>query len=281
MSLINDALKRTKQNQQQPGEKPVFPGAGSGSPLQPVDERDSGSNRFVWIVVLLILVVGGIWFMRRGTPTGSTASDATRNVQPAQTNQARQPNPVERAAATAQKWADRQEDQTTARPASTPPAPAAALSLSVKPETVPVTSPQVAAETPAKLSTPPVPAVQPAVAIESASSTTASPQPAAAPVSSATIASPPEAKPGDSTTASSPTTTPPTSTPVVAASAPPPPAPEMKLQGIFFRLKKPSALINGRTVTIGDEVDGARVIAIDRQSVKLMISGKISVLTLR
>ncbi|MSU62447.1 MAG: hypothetical protein EXS31_08630 [Pedosphaera sp.] len=282
MSLINDALKRTKQNQQQPDEKPVIPGAGSGLPLQPVDERNSGSNRFVWITVLLILIIAGIWFMRRGTTTESAASGATGNVQSTQPDQLRPSNPIERAAATAQKWADRQDDQTTARPASTRTAPGAApLSVTVKAEPAKVAASQAAAESPSKISTQPVPAAQPTVTAESASSTTATPKSAPAALSSATSASRPEAKPGDPATSSVGTTSQPVSVPVVPASAPPPPAPEMKLQGIFFRLKKPSALINGRTVTIGDDVDGARVISIDRQSVKLMISGKTSVLTLR
>ena len=49
--------------------------------------------------------------------------------------------------------------------------------------------------------------------------------------------------------------------------------PPLKIQGIFFRLSKPSVLINNRTLFLGDEVDGVRVVGIERSSVKVRFKG--------
>lgn len=57
---------------------------------------------------------------------------------------------------------------------------------------------------------------------------------------------------------------------VVADIAEAPPAiPALKLQGIFYRISNPTALINGKTVGVGEKVEGARVIQINRQDVSL------------
>lgn len=57
--------------------------------------------------------------------------------------------------------------------------------------------------------------------------------------------------------------------------------PELKLQGVYFRLVKPSVLINNRTLFIGDQVEGARVVSIQRYSVKLELNGQTKELSLR
>lgn len=74
----------------------------------------------------------------------------------------------------------------------------------------------------------------------------------------------------------------------VAATVAPEPAPEpprpqtvFRLQGIFYRPSSPSAVINTKTVFIGDIVDEAKVKSIDRQSVTLVHDGQTKVLTLR
>jgi hypothetical protein len=82
-----------------------------------------------------------------------------------------------------------------------------------------------------------------------------------------------------------------TATVPAAAARPPEPAtalaePEdtltdLKLQGIFYRLAKPSALIDGQVLYVGDEIEGARVTAIERQSVRLVQAGQTIVLKLR
>jgi hypothetical protein len=54
-----------------------------------------------------------------------------------------------------------------------------------------------------------------------------------------------------------------------------------KLQAIFYRELNSSALINGKSVGVGEEVDGARVKTIARQSVTLEYAGAAKELSLR
>ena len=67
---------------------------------------------------------------------------------------------------------------------------------------------------------------------------------------------------------------------------PPPPAaaqvefPPLTLQGIFYRPKNPSALINGRTLFVGDQIGEVKVIAIEPRSVKVELHGAVKVLWL-
>jgi hypothetical protein len=67
-----------------------------------------------------------------------------------------------------------------------------------------------------------------------------------------------------------------------AAPAPPPepPKPAFRLQGIFFRLANPSALVNGKSVWVGSRVDGATVKTITRDSLTIEANGETTVLTL-
>jgi hypothetical protein len=65
---------------------------------------------------------------------------------------------------------------------------------------------------------------------------------------------------------------------IVAADAPPP---AFKLQGIFYRPANPSAVVNARTVFVGDRIANAKVKAIDHQSVTLEVGGETKVLTLQ
>jgi len=58
------------------------------------------------------------------------------------------------------------------------------------------------------------------------------------------------------------------------------PFPKLKLQGIYFRRTNPSVLINGRTLFVGDRIEGARVVTVDRQTVTLEFSGQTNLLTL-
>lgn len=54
-----------------------------------------------------------------------------------------------------------------------------------------------------------------------------------------------------------------------------------KLQGIFYRVAKASAVIDGQTLFVGDEIGGSKVVSIDRNSVRLLRSGRSIVLKLR
>ena len=68
---------------------------------------------------------------------------------------------------------------------------------------------------------------------------------------------------------------------VAIPEAPARPQPTFKLQGIFYRPSNPSAVVNAKTVFIGDIVNEAKVTSIDRQSVTLVHEGQTKVLTLQ
>jgi hypothetical protein len=56
--------------------------------------------------------------------------------------------------------------------------------------------------------------------------------------------------------------------------------PALKLQSIIFRLRNPSAVINGEMLGVGDTIKGARVVRIDRHTVSLEWKGGTNVLAL-
>lgn len=59
------------------------------------------------------------------------------------------------------------------------------------------------------------------------------------------------------------------------APAPAKPAfPELKLQGIFYRLNNPTALVSGKIVKPGDSIRGAKVVSIERSSLVLEFGGE-------
>jgi len=60
----------------------------------------------------------------------------------------------------------------------------------------------------------------------------------------------------------------------------PPPSPELKLQGIFFNPRSPSAVVNGRTVYVGDKVSGFSVLTITPQAVTMATATQTNVLSL-
>ena len=68
---------------------------------------------------------------------------------------------------------------------------------------------------------------------------------------------------------------------VTAPNVPPPaPAteekarPDFRLNGIIFTVARPAAIVNGKTVFVGDWVSGATVAAIERTYVTLQINGR-------
>jgi hypothetical protein len=63
------------------------------------------------------------------------------------------------------------------------------------------------------------------------------------------------------------------------AEAPPKPAP-LRLQAIFFNPTRPSAMIGGKTLFIGDKLGQLRVVAIDQESATLAGAGETKVLSL-
>jgi hypothetical protein len=95
------------------------------------------------------------------------------------------------------------------------------------------------------------------------------------------------AKPGATAPATKPGATAPTAKPgpapaqTVASTAPG--FPTVRLDGIFYRLSKPSALINGKTVYVGDTLQDStvKIAAIDRTNVTLEFQGHTKVLSLK
>lgn len=59
-----------------------------------------------------------------------------------------------------------------------------------------------------------------------------------------------------------------------------PKTPPLRLQAIVFNPKRPSALINGKTVFVGDKLESSRVVAIDQESATIVGAGKTNVLTM-
>jgi hypothetical protein len=57
--------------------------------------------------------------------------------------------------------------------------------------------------------------------------------------------------------------------------------PVFRLQGLYWRPSRPSAVVNGKTVYVGDRVETARVTAIDQQSVTLNVNGQAKTLSVR
>ena len=53
-----------------------------------------------------------------------------------------------------------------------------------------------------------------------------------------------------------------------------PDRPSFNLEGIIWVPEKPRALINGKRVTVGDEVDGVKVVEIKKKEVKILSNGQ-------
>ncbi len=215
MSLINDALKRAKQAQQEAAPPPP-----PNLQLRPIEPAQYSRKRLgllppvalaLGALVLLVL----IW-------------ERSQRTSPAR--------PTEVQARVAMR---------TASTPAPPPAP------------TPV-APVAAAPAPAE---PPSPVLPPA--------------PSAAPAPSPAEAVPVPADPSavvatDSGAAKSAT-----------APEPPPPKPPLpKLQAIVFSPVRPSVMISGKTLFVGDKLNGLRVTAIDKESVTLAGAGQTNVLTL-
>jgi len=56
--------------------------------------------------------------------------------------------------------------------------------------------------------------------------------------------------------------------------------PSLKLQGLFYRSTRPSVVINSKTLSVGDRIENAKVVAIERDSVTVEWGGEKRVLTL-
>ena len=73
----------------------------------------------------------------------------------------------------------------------------------------------------------------------------------------------------------------PVTNPPAAPAEPAPKTPPLNVQAIVFNPSRPSALINGRTLFLGDHISDFRVAAISHRTVTLVKPGKTNVLILR
>ena len=291
MSLINDALKRASQvHKQGPQDRGVL----SGSPLQPVvggrQRKRSPNIALMVLPVLIVLALGGsIWFFLQWrksthkTPAGPPA--AATAAKPGAKPTAAAPKPVANAAASTPSTAG--AAPTAAQPAAAAPVaaqqsaaqPAPAIAATQKPTAGQAAQPQAAqptphpapAQAPAAVAEAPKPAVDSAnarAAVASNAATTNAAVPSATNASQKSLGSSVSklfggGKSGD------------------AGKNGPKLFPNIKLQGIFFRIKDPSALINGRSMVVGEEIEGAVIKKIERSTVTFEFQGESRVVSLR
>lgn len=67
--------------------------------------------------------------------------------------------------------------------------------------------------------------------------------------------------------------------PAETASQPVVAPPAFRLNGIFYTATRPSAIVNGKTVFVGEQVNGAKVVSIGRDEVTLETSGETKILS--
>ena len=134
-------------------------------------------------------------------------------------------------------------------------------------------SPAVAATPPANQITL---APEPAAASQPAPTTISKP-PTQSPSTPPTLTTPPATAAPQATQATATAPAP----EVPAKPAGPRPFPELKLQGIYFRIKDPSVMINGKTLMIGDLVADVTVLKIERKDVTVELDGQQKVLRLQ
>jgi hypothetical protein len=246
MSLINDALKRANEAQKnRPTAGPL------GAPLQPADapmrRGNPGTNWSAVLVpaVVVVLLALSFWFIRSGLQNKPAQQPIVAVTAPVP-----QPAPVAVPVPVAPAPAPE------AKAPTTPYVSKSGIKVSTEVVTRELPPEPVFTPTPVKIEVPPpepAPAAAPAAKTE--------PTAVVAPATPATIPQPPITK----------------VEPVVPTK---PVFPELKLQGIFYRLSNPSALISGKNVRVGDLVQGVKVIAIERTSVTLEFKGERREMTL-
>ncbi len=244
MSLINDALKRASQSSKQ-GTPPRSPTA--GAPLQPVvgGRKRRTSRQTVLIVMSSIAVLGlgaALWaFLDARKHSGGAPPNSPAVTQ---SNKVATDSPP-------------QDKPKSAAPAASPNVPAAAEAPSSTVSTTPISTPVAS------------PGDKPPADVK----------PHAAPPVVAASAKPQKAAPA---APGSPTPAPPRADPPkVSVWSGGKSFPAVKLQGIVFRIKNPSVLINGKVLALGEELDGMVVKKIERSTVTLEWNAQTKVFSLK
>jgi hypothetical protein len=214
-------------------------------PMQPVEPPPS-SPILPWAVLIcgvgVLAVAAVLWFRSRPEDTKQVA----RNEAPSTLSSA----------------------VTTAAPASEPPATAASRQPSAAPE-VPAAKTEVAAAAVQQ------PAANPIVTPEPVTPAQPTPPPVAV------TPAPAEPKTPEVTVAATPTPAAiETKTPAASEVRQPQSSQAPRLQAIYYRLRKPTVVINGKTIGPGQSVDGVKVVSIQRTSVEVLQDGKYRTLTM-
>ncbi len=241
MSLINDALKRANQTQKE-GAPPISPGVG----LKPVPTsgHSSGGLSKVFAFLLVAGVLSGAgWFLWQGLRSRGNATPTAV----ASTSNASSGVPIPKESDALRTTAREGQVRTTS-------------TLQVNTNIV--------------IRPGPISSVDTTMAAESAKR-----------VSAGTTVAPSAREPSRPRTQALASATEP-ALPLVASSTLKPSGsagtwPELRLQGVFYRLHKPSVRLNGKILYVGDEVEGARLVEIHRESVKLEFAGQTKVLPLK
>ena len=215
MSLINDALRRAKDAQQQ-----TQPPPSPELPFKPVEPAPLGSPHgqglllpvALVVIALLLLLSAWQWFQHRNS-TGPTEVNAR-----------------------------------TPRVAPAIPAP--------QPASAPAVASRTQSDATAQPDSPTSPAFGPGAILAADAATVAANTPAA------------DAQESDAA-----------KTAALAPPPPPKPAP-LRLQAIVFNPRRPSAMISGKTLFVGDKLGDLRVVAIDKESATLVGGGQTNVLSL-
>ncbi|MEW6303340.1 MAG: hypothetical protein AB1705_07715 [Verrucomicrobiota bacterium] len=241
MSLINDALKRAGEAQRKNA-----PSGPLGVPLQPVHTTPGPSwLPLVVVPVFLIAVLGlGVWLIVAWWNSREPATAAAVVTAPP-VMQVTNPEPAKPAVSRPA------EPVRETKTATFTPTPAPPVTKTQPPPPPVVTTPKPA---------PTPPPVQVAAV---------NPAPANPVIVEQPKPEPP--KPVAATPAVAAPSTPPA--PVPPAEPPKPEFPTLKVQGIFYSKTRPTALINGKPVFIGDKVDGAKIIRIERDTVTVEFEG--------
>lgn len=248
MSLINDALKRANEQKAKQVTAEEL-----GSTMQIVEGRPDDTK--LWPIALFaILLVGALWLGWSGLHSSSSFTPTTA-ANPTEVNARGLGSENSPAATEPGATADQ-----AASLSSPPPGPELAASAAE-----PARAPEVPSNR--SRSTPEVPrsvAAAPAAA---------APAPV---VANVPVVTKPEAAPTPSSSPSPAAAAPASSTSQTATSFP-----QLTLQGIYYRPARPSAVINSKTVYVGDRVQQAKILAIDRHEVTVQWNNEVHVLAFR
>lgn len=253
MSLINDALKRASNQRAAAAAPPAY----AAAPLQPAEDagRSSGPLPIILCIVGVgsLAMAGAFWLKSKGTPPPTAEqhiapartealAESEKSAPPATAPTQAGLNPIQKAAATLEAVQARADSLSAPVVVSAPAA------------TVP-SAPPSAVQAP-RTAVNEIPPAAPA-----ATAATISPSPAPA------LAQPVQVAAHES--------------PALPANAKTAPATNFHLQAIYFRMKGPTVVINGKTLKVGDTVNGGRLIAIERTTAELEIDGVRQRLTMR